>query len=1028
VTTPLPSASPFLFGSAAAPAAERRHLTILFCDIVGSTEFADRLDPEDFQRLIESFLHTCSAVILRHKGVMASYIGDAIQAYFGYPIADEDDSEFAVLAALDILEAMAAASAKLGHPLQVRLGIASGQVVVGKFVGAPSGVSTVAFGNVAHLAARLQVLAKPNTILVDAATFEAASGAIDFIRFGKHELKGFAEPVQVWQVQRARSLPTRFAKRARATKLCGRNAELRLLLERWETVARDRCGQAVLVSGEPGIGKSRLLNEVQQRLRSFPQLTIQCSPTFENSTLHPFLAELRRIATIEEGDPADEKLRKLRNALSISAVPPDTAIAIFSNLLGIRTTDSDRLDGISAERQRTMAEQVFVDLVHHVARANPVLILFEDEQWADTTSRDLLERIVAGLASTPALVLVSSRTDRSVAWINWPDVLRLQLDPLGREDAEALVYDISPNALAADVSGVLDRGEGVPLYIEELTKNLVEAGLRLDASLPRRTPAVSSIPNSLQFSLLARLDRLGPAKEIAQIAAAIGRDFDLEVLRDVSDRSEDELRAAVDDLTRTGLIVADRSMAGAGFSFTHVLLQQAARDTILHERAQQLHRMIAERMEARDPNAATAYPEVLAQHFADAGLFDRAADFWLIAGQKAARTWAKVDAVRILRKGLEAAKRLPESDDRSRRLLRFELELGDVLYTALGYVTGEGSAAYQQAIALSEKLGDPDAMIRALDGLFGIHFNSGQFAKAIDASEQLIRVGEGTDHINALVIGLQFKGMSLFSQGELTAARQYLERGLIHKERAEEVGSDFPSMCMIYLSWTLHILGHHQQALELYREAEAIVRRQSPYRLAACLGNGCVLFAFREESDEIARLADELLPLAQENGFNLWAKVARFFGGLAMSSRDGSPIGSHPMALTEIDLEDQEVDKSCYLGLLARAFLNSGQIERALETVEKGLHEANKIGEHYYTAALLCIRGEVQLAGGFGEREAEASFREAIAFARHQGARSWELQAANSLARLLRSQCRFDEARTELGVTNDWFEAGAHQD
>lgn len=1028
MTTPPPPPSSFLPGSTAKPAAERRHLTILFCDIVGSTEFADRLDPEDFQRLMESFLHTCSAVIQRHKGVMASYIGDAIQAYFGYPTADEDDSEFAVLAALEILEAVAAASAKLGHPLQVRLGIASGQVVVGNFAGAPSGVSTVAFGHVAHLAARLQVLAKPNTILVDAATFEAASGAIDFTRFGKHELKGFAEPVQVWQVHRPRSLPTRFAKRARATKLCGRNAELRLLLERWETVARDRRGQAVLISGEAGIGKSRLLNELQQRLRSFPQLTMQCSPTFENSTLNPFLTELQRIATVEDSDSTEEKLRKLRNALAIGEVSADVALAIFSALLGMPTTTPDALNGISAERQRHIAEQVFIDLVSNLARASPILILFEDEQWADATSRELLDRMVAGLESTPALLLVSSRTDAGVAWIDQPDVLHIKLDPLGREDAKALVHDISPNAPALDVSLVLDRSEGVPLYIEELTKSIVETGLRLDASLPKRLSVASNIPNSLQFSLLARLDRLGPAKEIAQIAATIGRDFDFDTLREISDWSTEELRAAVGDLTRTGLIMAERGTAGAGFSFTHVLLQEAARSTILHERAQQLHRLIAERMAARDPNAASAYPEVLAQHFADAGLFDRAADYWLLAAQKAAKTWAKVDAVRIFRKGLDAAKLLPDSDDRSRRLLRFELELGDVLYAALGYVTGEGSAAYQQAIALSEKLGEPEATIRALDGLFGTHFNSGQFAKAIAASNELIRIGEKGGYLNALVIGLQFKGMSLFCQGKLAAARQYLERALGHKESADQVGSDFPSMSMIYLSWTMHILGYHQQALELYRSAEATVRQQSsPYRLAACLGNGCVLFAFRDESAEIARLADELLPLAQENGFNLWARVARFFGGLAMSNLDGSLVGSHALALTEVDLEDQEVDKSCYLGLLAMAFLRSGQLDRAAETVEKGLRETNKIGEHYYTAALLRIRGEIELANGSGEREAEASFRAAIAFARQQSAKSWELQAANCLARLLRSQGRFDEARTELRAVNDWFVAGGVQ-
>ncbi|RVD32823.1 adenylate/guanylate cyclase domain-containing protein, partial [Mesorhizobium sp. M4B.F.Ca.ET.019.03.1.1] len=593
---------------------------------------------------------------------------------------------------------------------------------------------TVAFGHVAHLAARLQVLAKPNMVLVDAATFEAASGAIDFTRFGKHELKGFAEPVQVWQVQRQRMVPTRFAKRAHMTRLCGRNAELRLLMERWETVVRDRRGSAVWVSGESGIGKSRLLNEIQQRLRSFPQLTMQCSPTFENSTLYPFLAELQRIATIEDGDPTEEKLRKLSNGLSMGSVSSDVALAIFSSLLGIPTARPDRLEGISAERQRNIAEQALMDLVGYLARTTPILILFEDEQWADATSRELLDKIVASLAATPALLLVSSRNTASLPWFNRPDVHHIRLEALGREDAEAIVHDISPNAVAADVSVVLDRSEGVPLYIEELTRSVVETGLRLDAAQPKRLSLTNNIPNSLQFLLLARLDRLGPAKEVAQIAAAIGRKFDFDILREICDWPEAELRNAVGDLMRTGLVVAERGTAGAGFSFSHVLLQQAARGTMLHERAQQIHRLIAECIELRDRNAAFARPEVLAEHFADAGLFDRAADYWLLAGVKAAKTWAKADAVRIFRKGLEAAKLLPDSDDRSRKLLRFELELGDVLYAAQGYVTGEGSAAYQRAIALSGKLGEPEATIRALDGLFGTHFNSGQFGKALAAS------------------------------------------------------------------------------------------------------------------------------------------------------------------------------------------------------------------------------------------------------------------------------------------------------
>lgn len=413
----------------------------------------------------------------------------------------------------------------------------------------------------------------------------------------------------------------------------------------------------------------------------------------------------------------------------------------------------------------------------------------------------------------------------------------------------------------------------------------------------------------------------------------------------------------------------------------------------------------------REPEAGSAYPELLAQHFADGGLFDKAADYWLLAALKAGKTWAKVEAAQMLGKGIEAAKMLPDSPERSRRILRLELERGDVLYAAFGFLTGEGTAAYHRAIELSEELGDPEASVRALDGLFGTHFNSCRYSDAIVASDRMIEIGESRDNPKALVLGLQFKGMSLFCLGQLEAARLYLERALAHKERAHEVGSDFPSMAMIYLSWTMQILGNYKEALECFREAETTVRRQSPYRLAACLGDGCILFAIREESATVAQLTEELLPLAQENGFNLWTNMAHIFRGWTMAEIEGSRAGAALMQKTIQALEDQEVDKSCYLGLLGEAYLRTGQFEQAAEAVRQGLSHANKFGEHYYTAELLRLRGEVELCCGMEPGIAEASFREAIAFAQQQAARSWERKATESLTRLLSPQGGRDEAR-----------------
>jgi len=1003
--------------------AERRHLTILFVDMVSSTEHAVSLDPEDFRPLMENFLQTCTAVIRSHKGVVASYIGDAIKGHFGFPTAHEDDADLALLAAIEIIETVASVPPMYDKPLQVRLGIASGQTVVGNIAGAPDGVSAVTFGPVAHLAARLQTLAEPNTILTDDATFRAASGAFEFTDFGVHFLKGFAEPIHVWRAHHARSLPSRFARRGQRSRMYGREAEIELLLERWNQVGVRRGGQVAVITGEPGIGKSRLISEVQQRLHNFSQLFLQCSSTFENSTLYPFLTLLKARAGISKGDGDEEVVRKLRDAFAPDMRPAETAIAILASLLGVHTPEVDRLSTVSAERQHAITKQLFINWVRQLGEAEPVIVILEDQQWSDTTSWELLCEIVMGLASIPAFVLISARDRLELPMSVDANVLQIDLQPLNSEDANKIIRDVSTRALPTRevVTFVLNRAEGNPLYIEELARSALENGLPLEPPSVSRPNALDEIPSSLQSSLLARLDKLGRAKEIAQVAATIGREFEFELLQEVCESSPESLRAQLGVLASSGLIEEQEEARGSKFAFRHVLLHQAARGTMLREGRRYLHARIAAKLEARNAAASSVYPELLAQHHADAGNFDRAAEYWLMAAVKAGRTWAKADAVQMLGKGLDAARMLPQSIGRSRLILRLELERGDLLYAAFGYMTGEGTASYRRAMALSDELGDMDAPIRALDGLFGTSFNSGRFADSIEMGNRLIKIGESRNSIKALVLGLQFKGMSVFCQGRLKTAKSYLTRALRHKEKAEEIGSDFPSMPLIYLSWAQHILGHRLEAVRTFTEAETIVRQQSAYRLAACLGNGCILFAFRDDHAKVVRLAEELLPLAIENGFNLWANVARFFKGWAMVHVDRTLAGADVMQEFVVGLGDQEVDKSCYLGLLARAFLQNRQFNRAARIVEEGLQQAYKIGEHYYTAALLTTRGEVELALQLGEERAMASFREAIAFARKQHAKSWEFEATVKLARCLKVRGKLHEGEVEAQPVTRWF-------
>ncbi len=973
---------------------ERRQLTILFCDLVDSTEYAVRLDPEDFSKLTRDYLRRCNSAVKSHNGIAANYIGDAFQALFGYPIAEEDDAERALELAFDILRLVPEIEVPGGPPLRVRIGIASGVVVVGDFLGAPAGVSTVALGSIPNLAQRLQTLAEPQTILTDQRTYDNAAGSFEFTDLGPQTLKGFSGQVHVWRADKLRIVENRFAKRTRLTELVDRRSELTQVLKLWREVVTEHRGQAALISGEPGIGKSRLIFEAQRRIPQCTYLTLQCSTAYSNSALFPFLTLLKRYASIYADDRADVSLEKLEAVLALSDVPVSESLPIFARLLSIAQTRYPPSELTSA-RQRMISGRVIIDWLHHVSRINRVLLSIEDEQWIDPSSGDVLETLIEEVASFPMLILITTREKTLKKPLKQGSLREIALARLTHDEAHTLISNVvSGKSLPHDIHrSVVDKAEGVPLYVEELARAVLDAG----GSDPRQSTA--GVPSSLQSSLLSRLDKLGPGKMIAQVAAVIGREFDLRLLAHLCGLSSSSVHSALSILVVSGLVAPQITANQQSYMFTHALLQEAARDTLLRERCRELHSQVAEAIEKIYPKLAAAHPELLAQHFAEADLFEKSADCWLAAGLNVGNTWAKVEAANMFANGLECLRKLPDSEQRKRKALRLWLERGDVLYATFGYVTPEGSEAYRNAMRLSEELGDTVAPVRALDGLFGTAFNSAHFADAEWASDQLLDLGRKHDNLKALVLGLQFKGMSLFSQGNLVGARDYLERSLAYKADAAQIGSDFPSMAMIYLSWSLQLLGEHQRSIDLYRAAELDARQQSAYRLAACLGNGCILLALRDDPTRLRELTDELIPLARENGFQLWLKMGDFFEGLAMVRADQNFVGLQQMRKTCNNLGDQEIDKSCYLGLLADCYLHAGDIKNAAATVEEALELVGHTGENYFTAELHRIKGKVLRMDG-AIVDAEASLQEAISFARDQGAKSWEQKATASLAEL----------------------------
>ncbi len=973
---------------------ERRQLTILVGDMVGSTEYASRLDPEDFSQLTQTFLSRCSGLARSHGGFVANYVGDALQVLFGFPAAEENDAERAIQLALDIVTTVPQMETPDGSRLSVRIGVASGLVVVGDIEGAPAGISTVAFGHVPNLAHRLQAIAEPNGIYVDENTYQTTAGAVEYADVGGKTLKGFSGPIHIRRALKPIARQYRFAGGLRATPLVGRKSELQAVGTLWDAVRADGNGRIAFISGEPGIGKSRLLYEVGRSFPGSKALVAQCGPAFTNSALFPFLRLLKQEVGITEDTPMPSE--RLRSALSASTVPLSISYPIFTRLLAVEPDyEPSRL---AASEQETAISQVFLDWLRQLASAGPLMLFVEDEQWIDPSSGKFLQTLAYGVEQFPVFLLVTSRESRTRAEFDKVVTVHLALERFSREEAGEFVQHVveGDHLSSGVISTLLSKAEGVPLYLEELARSALM--LAAHSSEPSETKSESdvAVPISLQSALMSRLDKLGAVKAVAQTAAVIGREFDLKTLAHVVGLSSEVLRPQIERLVAVGLVAPQPFGNWPRYSFSHSLLQEAAQGALLRDRRRELHALVAEAIEVVQPRTVVEHPEILAQHYHAATQFERAAEYWLRAGRKLGATWAKVEAANMFSKGIECVGKMPPSRVRDCKELTLELERGDVLYAAYGYMTGTGSDAYRNVMRLSEATGDSEAAIRALDGLFGTSFNSARFSDAEWASNQLKEIGRRDTNIKALVLGLQFGGMCAFARGRFPQAREVLLEALEYREHAHEVGSDFPSMSMLYLSWTLQILGEADAAMELFQAAEMETRGQADYRLAAYLGNGCILMSLRQDVATLARLVDELVPLATRNGFQLWLNFASFFSGWvkAASSQDASGLAQ--MKHICDNMGDQEVDKTCYLGVLTDSYLRMGRIGEAAAALDQGLDLAGRTGEHYYMPELLRLRGELLRQTG-RTADAKRLFEEAISFASDQGAKAWEARAKQSL-------------------------------
>jgi class 3 adenylate cyclase/predicted ATPase len=1004
--------------------AERRQLTVIFCDLVGSTELSARLDPEDLREIIAAYHRAVADVVGSLDGFVAKYMGDGVLIYFGYPRAHEDDAERAVRAGLGIIESVARLDIK-SVKLRARVGIATGLVVVGDLIGEGSAQEQSVVGETPNLAARLQALAEPNTAVISLSTRRLVGDLFEYRDLGAVEIKGIPAPVPAWQVLRPSAVASRFEALRGPTlsPLVGRNEEIDLLLRRWAR-AKSGDGQVVLVSGEPGIGKSRLITVLEERIHSEAHIRLRyfCSPYHQDSALFPFIDQITRASGFTRDESALAKLEKLESLLARTA-SPDEDLALLADLLALPDSERHPAPHLSPQRKKERTLEALIRQCEGLARQQPVLMVFEDSHWVDPTSRELLDLTVERVRSLPVLLIVTFRPEFQPPWTGQPQVTMLALNRLDKHDRNALVTQIVRGQALPDelVAQIADRTDGVPLFVEELTKTVLESG----------APLVG-IPTTLHDSLMARLDRLASARAVAQTGAAIGREFSYQLLRAVSRLHEDELQVALDRLVTSELVFQRGVPPDAVYAFKHALVQDAAHSSLLRSTRQQLHAQIAEALEQQSPKLMESQPELFARHYAEAGLVEKSVAYWGRAGRRSAARSALVEAAAQFHRALDQLSRLPDTSKRQRRELGFWSALGAVLRFVKGQAAPETGAAYARARELWEQLGFPTEYLNIPYGQSRYHVYRGEMDLALRLDEDLLKVSYQRNEPGGLILGHQSCGTGYMLRGRFGLSRSYLETVLslydsnLHDSLGHQTGSHPQVVAQGYLGVVLLCFGFPDQGLAQTNAAIAEARSLAyPPTLASSLMIGAILLSLGDDNGALHKWADELVAVAAEQGIPWWGTVGTIYRGWVKAKNGDVAEGISLLrsGLAAYRTSGAELLMPHHTALLARAYDIAERIEDGLTAFDEALQIAGRTGESWLDAELYRRKGQLLLRQGH-IGAAEKLYRIALGIAEQQQAKLWELRAAVSLARLWRDQRRSAEARDLLAPIYGWFAEG----
>jgi class 3 adenylate cyclase/tetratricopeptide (TPR) repeat protein len=1018
----------------AAGIGERRQLTVMFCDVVGSTALSARLDPEDLSKLIRSYQACVAITIARFAGFIARYVGDGVLIYFGWPEAGEGDAEQAVRAALAVVDAIDQ-SPSLIESLQVRIGIATGLVVVGEPIGTGEARQQTAIGETPNVAARLQALAGPNGVVIDAATRRQIGGLFNCRDLGAIALKGVPTPVSAWQVVEPSSIESRFeALRAGiVTPLIGRDEELDRLLRRWRQATGGE-GQLVLLSGEPGIGKSRLTAALSERIGTDPHIRLRyfCSPHYQSSALYPVIVQLERAAGIARDDGPEEKLDKLETLLRPSADIGD--VSLLAELLSVPGGDRFAPLELTPQRKKERTFAALVRQLEGLTRMQPVLVIFEDLHWIDPTSLEFLDLVLARIDRSPVLLAATFRPEFQPPWVGQAHATVIALNRLRRSDGAMMVERLASDIalLPPDViAEIIERTDGVPLFVEEMTRAVLEAGTERAGEIASSVPsAVLAVPATLQASLMARLDRLGPgAKTVAQIGATIGREFSYELTGSVGELAEEYLQDALQRLVDAGLVFQRGTPPEAAYLFKHALIQDAAYQSLLKRTRQQYHQRAAKLLEDRFPEVASTQPELVAHHYTQANCPAQAIAFWHRAGVAAASKSANVEAVDQFHRGLAMVEALSDASERTERELDLQMALGPALFATKVRSDPDIGRAYARAWELCQQLGDLSRGFIALRGLQLYHLNRAEMDKSQHFAEEALRVAERHSDAARLVGAHMALGVLLYYQGKLEPALVQFRRGLElfvpNMQFPDWPGSHPAVQCQFWpmlISW---MLGYPDRSLD---ELKAAVRSAEtlghPLTLAQTLGLAAAfVHIFRHEPPAAAAYAERTLRICEEHSIAQYHAIALCVNGWALSASGESEKGLSQIG-EGLDSYSLGMNQHILLALQADAQLASGKPEAALASAAAGLEAVEKAGgSPPLEAELHRLRGEALLGAGTAS-DAETAMQQAIDVARRQNAKSWELRGATSLARLRSQQGRREDAVALLAPILGWFTEG----